>query len=157
MNKSSSLSLTFTSLKPFILKFMDKHSQSLRFLVVGAWNTFFGYFLFCILDTLFTPLFEVRVFAYMSASVLSTVFAILNAYISHKKITFRSSAKGIHIIWEFLRFSTTYAFTFAIGLVLLPLLVEVYGFNPKVAAAIITLGCTIVSYIGHSRFSFRAK
>lgn len=136
---------------------LEKHGRLIRFIIVGLWNTLFGYVAFCGFDTVFVHLFPSRTAAYMLASVLSTIVSILNAYIFHKRITFESKAKGWAMIAEFFRFSTTYAITFCIGIISLPLLVEVYGFNPKIAAAIITLFCTIISYIGHLKLSFRIK
>lgn len=136
---------------------LSKHNVKTKFILVGIWNTLFGYLIFCGLDTLFEYMFARRYVAYMSAMVLGQIIAIINAFIFHKYITFRSEAKGKEIIKEFLRFSTTYIFTFCLSLVLLPFLVEVFDITPKISAAIIILICTVVSYLGHSRFSFKHK
>jgi putative flippase GtrA len=40
-------------------------------------------------------------------------------------------------------------------LILLPLSVEVLGIEPRISAALLIPVTTIISYIGHSRFSFR--
>ena len=126
-----------------------------KFVLVGIWNTIFGYGVFCLFDTLFAWLLSSRSAAYMCAMVLAQILSVINAYIFHKYITFKSKAKGKAIIAEFLRFSTTYVVTFCLSLVLLPVLVEIGHITPKIAAAIIILICTIISYLGHSRFSFR--
>lgn len=137
-------------------KIYKKYDRSIRFLLVGIYNTLFGYVLFCILDTIISHMVEKRITAYMLASVMSTIISILNAYIFHKKITFKSKINGISgIIMEFLKFSCTYSFTFIIGIITLPILVEIFKFNPKIAAAIITLFCTVISYVGHLNFTFR--
>jgi len=91
----------------------------------------------------------------MSAAGLANVFAILNAYIFHKFITFRSPLRGIAIILEFLRFSSMYLFSIFLGLVLLPVFVELFHYDPKISAALIIPVTIIISYIGHSRFSFK--
>lgn len=132
-----------------------KHQVKARFVLVGIWNTIFGYGIFCLFDTLFAWLFSSRSAAYMCAMVLTQILAVINAYIFHKHITFKSKAKGKAIIAEFFRFSTTYVVTFCLSLVLLPTFVEIGHITPKIAAAIITLICTVISYLGHSRFSFR--
>jgi putative flippase GtrA len=93
----------------------------------------------------------------MCAMVLSQILGVINAYIFHKYITFKSGAKGKAIIAEFFRFATTYAITFCFSLVLLPALVEIGHIHPKIAAAIIILICAVISYIGHSRFSFKLQ
>jgi putative flippase GtrA len=126
-----------------------------KFFLVGIWNTIFGYGLFCLFDTLFALLFSTRFVAYMCAMVLARILAVINAYIFHKYITFKSEAKGKAIIAEFFRFSTTYAVTFCLSLILLPSLVEIGHLDPKIAAASIIMACTVISYLGHSRFSFR--
>jgi putative flippase GtrA len=125
--------------------------------MIGGWNTIFGYVVFCLLDMLFSHFFTARIVAYMSAMVLGQIIAIVNAYIFHKYITFRSGAKGLKLISEFLRFCTTYIVTFVLSLILLPLFVEEIGITPKIAGAFVILVCTIISYLGHSRFSFRAR
>jgi putative flippase GtrA len=142
------LSNTFYALK-------TKHQVKARFVLVGFWNTIFGYGIFCLFDTLFAWLLSTRSAAYMCAMLLSQIMAVINAYIFHKYITFQSEAKGKAIIAEFFRFSTTYVVTFCLSLVLLPALVEIGHIQPKRAAAIIILICTVISYLGHSRFSFR--
>ena len=139
---------TFAGLK-------TKHNVKVKFIIVGIWNTIFGYGIFCLFDTLFAWLFSTRSAAYMCAIVLSQILAVINAYIWHKYITFKSEAKGRAIIAEFFRFSMTYVVTFCLSLVLLPALVEIGHFHPKIAAAIIIFICTVISYLGHSRFSFK--
>lgn len=136
-------------------KLKTKHQVKVKFILVGIWNTVFGYGVFCLLDTLFTWIFSSRSAAYMSAMVLSLILSITSAYICHKYITFRSEAKGKEIIAEYFRFSTTYFFVIFLNLILLPVVVEIMHVHPKIAAAITTLICTAISYLGHSRFSFR--
>lgn len=130
------------------------HEIKIKFLIVGLWNTVFGYAVFVGLDILFTPLFKTRYEAYMLAAVLSNILAIINAYIFHKFVTFRSPIRGIAIITEFLRFFSMYLFSFSLGLVLLPVFVELFHLDPKISAALIIPITIIISYIGHSRFSF---
>ena len=132
-----------------------QHHMKARFVAVGIWNTIFGYGIFCLFETLFTRHFSTKFAGYMVAMVVAQVLAVTNAYICHKFITFRSKAKGKAIITEYFRFYTTYIVTFILGLVLLPAFVEIMQMTPKIAAAVITLICTVVSYLGHSRFSFR--
>jgi len=136
-------------------EFIAKNHVKIKFLIVGVWNTIFGYLAFVGFDILFTSFFTKRYVAYMSAAILSNVLAIINAYIFHKNITFKSKVKGVGIFYEFLKFSTTYLVTFCLSLILLPLFVEFLNMDPKIAAAAVILCCTIISYLGHSRFSFR--
>ncbi len=131
------------------------NSQRIRFLVIGGWNTVFGYLVFVLLDTVFSRIFSLRYVAYMSAMASGNIFSVTNAYIFHKYVTFRSAVKGKGMITEFFRFSMTYVVTFCLSLILLPFFVEVFKISPKIAGLIVVLLCTVISYTGHSRFSFR--
>jgi len=52
-------------------------------------------------------------------------------------------------------FFSMYLFSFFLGLVLLPVFVELFLFDPKIAGALLIPITVIISYLGHSRFSFR--
>ncbi len=138
-----------------ISEFLSKHNLKARFVLVGVWNTIFGYLVFCLLDSLFMNIFDPRYIAYMSAMILTYIISPVNAYISHKYITFKSKVKGKEIITEFLRFVSTYVVTFLLSLILLPFFVEIFHITPKISAAMVMFVCTVISYLGHSRFSFR--
>lgn len=124
---------------------------------MGAWNTLFGYLVFVGLDTGLSYIVSRRYLAYMAAMILGNIIAIVNAYFFHKTITFRSATKGKGAVLEFSRFCMTYLVTFCVSLVLLPLFVEVGGVDPKMAGALVILLCTAISYLGHSRFSFKRE
>jgi putative flippase GtrA len=132
-----------------------RHETKWRFLLVGIWNTIFGYIAFVGFDILFTFFFSKRYLAYMSAAILSNILAITNAFIFHKYITFKSRVRGKGIIIEFARFFSTYLFSMILGLILLPFFVEVLGLDPKISGALLLPIGVIISYFGHSRFSFR--
>ena len=139
----------------FLKEIAKKHLTKIKFVIVGIWNTIIGYLLFFVLDTLFTHVFEKRYVAYMSAAVLGNFLAIINAYIFHKYLTFKSKVSGIGILAEFARFFASYLFSFILGLILLPVIVEMFHIDPKIAAALILIVTVIISYLSHSRFSFR--
>jgi putative flippase GtrA len=138
-----------------IQELIYKHHTKVRFILVGIWNTIFGYLVFLIINSLFANIFTKRYFTYMSAMILSQIIAIINAFIFHKYITFKSKVKGKGMIIEFFRFCLTYVVAFALNLILLPFLVEIFKIQPKISAAIVILICTVISYAGHSRFSFK--
>lgn len=144
------------SLTKGFARFLSKQKVKIRFGAVGIWNTVFGYAVFLGLDTLGSALFGKRYLAYMTAMVVSNVIAILNAFVLHKYVTFQSAAGGRKILIEFFRFCTTYLLTFLLSIILLPLLVELGDIPPKIAAGFVIIACTVISYLGHSRFSFRS-
>jgi len=140
-----------------IHELINKHNTKVKFILVGIWNTIFGYLVFLLIYSLFTNIFTKIYFAYMYTMIISQIIATINAFIFHKYITFKSKVKGKKIIVEFFRFCLTYVVTFCLSLILLPFFVEVFKIQPQISAAIVILICTVISYFGHSRFSFRRK
>ncbi|MDD5169559.1 MAG: GtrA family protein [Syntrophales bacterium] len=134
-----------------------QHQTKIRFLIVGVWNTIFGYGAFIILNEVFNLFLSPRYMAYMAANVFGSVLGITNAFFFHKHFTFKSRENGWDALREYFRFAGTYLFSFLIGLILLPVFVELLGMTPPVAAAALLLICTVFSYLGHSRFSFRSR
>lgn len=132
------------------------NTTKIRFLVIGAWNTAFGYGVFSLLYELFSRLFTVRYLAYTSAQVVGWVIAVANAYLLHRHVTFRSATKGRAAVLELLRFMQTYVAMFFFGLLLLPFLVEIVGFGPRVAALVATAIGAVLSYVGHRYITFRS-
>jgi putative flippase GtrA len=63
--------------------------------------------------------------------------------------------RGNGIIIEFARFFSTCLFSMIMGLILLPFVVEMIGFDPKISRAILIPIIAIINYFGHSRFSFK--
>ena len=134
---------------------MQLNTTKVRFLVIGAWNTAFGYGVFWLLYELFSRVFTVRYFAYTTAQIVGWVIAVANAFLLHKYVTFRSTARGREGFFEFLRFMQTYVAMFLFGLVLLPFLVEIVGLGPRVAALVATGIGVVISYLGHRYITFR--
>jgi len=128
-----------------------------RFLLVGGWNTVFGYCLFWLLYELFSRVFELRYVAYTSAQMVGWVIAVLNAYVLHRKVTFRSTTTGRAAWSEFFRFMQTYFAMFLFGLAFLPFLVEMVGLDPRVAALVATAVGVVISYVGHRFRTFRQQ
>jgi putative flippase GtrA len=90
----------------------------------------------------------------MTAAVLANVIATISAFLFHKHITFKSTVKGKGVIIEFFKFYSMYAVTNILGFALLPFFVEVLKMDPKIAGALLIPVVAIISYFGHSRFSF---
>ncbi|MGB5217147.1 MAG: GtrA family protein [Smithella sp.] len=133
------------------------HQVKIRFFIIGVWNTIFGYGTYISLDYLFAMVFQKRYVAYMAAAVLANIIATTSSFIFHKYITFKSTVRGKGIIIEFVKFYSTYTVTNILGLALLPVFVEVFKIDPKIAGALLIPVVAIISYFGHSRFSFAKK
>ena len=132
----------------------QEHQIKIRFFFIGVWNTIFGYLVYISLDYLFTFVFQKRYLAYMTAAVLANIIATISAFLFHKHITFKSTVKGKGVIIEFFKFYSMYAVTNILGFALLPFFVEVLKIDPKIAGALLIPVVAIISYFGHSKFSF---
>lgn len=142
---------------------MKQHShktllQLTRYLLVGGFNTVFGYGLFALLNWSFTGLGS---YSYMYAAVLSNLIAITAAFLGYKWFVFRT--RGNYLI-EWIRCMGVYGSSMLIGLAGLSILVPILRSNmhnpelaPYIAAAIMTVVTVIVSFLGHKNISFRQK
>lgn len=128
-------------------QFVRQHRTKIVYLVVGGWNTLFGYGAFAVL------------YLYLSSTVppvailtASYVLGITNAYVGYKLFVFRT--KG-NVLREYLRLYVVYGGAYVANLALLPLLMGVLRLNAYVAQGIIVLLTVIGSFVLHKRFTFR--
>jgi putative flippase GtrA len=141
----------------FVKLSSDKSApQFIRYLLVGGFNTAFGYSLFALLNWSFTDL---GAFSYMYAAVLANLIAITVAFLGYKWFVFRT--RGNYLM-EWVRCLGVYGSSMAIGLVALPILVAILRSHaqhperaPYIAAAILTVITVIFSFLGHRNISFR--
>ena len=130
--------------------------QFTRYLIVGVWNTFFGYGLYALFTALLTPRLR---FAYIYASAFSNLIAITVAYFGYKFFVFKT--KGNYWV-EWFRCILVYGSGMLPGLVLLPLLVGGLRYflhldrsAPYIAGAILLGAATMYTFFGHKHFSFK--
>ncbi len=129
-----------------------------RYLLVGGWNTAFGYSVFAALNYLLTGIIP---YAYMVANLLANVISITIAYFGYKFFVFKTKGNYLR---EYLRTYLVYGATCLVSLAMLPVavvLVRLVVANrvlvPYIAQAIILPIIVTSSYFGHKRFSFRAR
>lgn len=127
----------------------------IRFLLVGVWNTLFGYTIFFIFLNLFENFFGLERAAYVLGITFSHIFGIVNSFFFHKFFTFRSKEKGKEAFKEFFRFFNSYLLIFLLNLVLIFLLVELILFDPVYAGAISIPICVLVTFFLLSNYSFK--
>ena len=130
--------------------------QFARYLMVGLWNTVFGYSVYALFTALLMPRLR---FGYIVASVLSNLMSITVAYIGYKFFVFKT--QGNYLV-EWFRCILVYGSGVLPGLVLLPLLVEglQHGLHlqrsaPYIAGAMVMGTTVLYSFFGHKHFSFR--
>jgi putative flippase GtrA len=129
--------------------------QLLRYLLVGAWNTAFGYATYAGLTWALTG--RVR-HAYIVAYAIASVIAISSAFLLYKLFVFRTRGNAVR---EFLRMNAVYGVTTLLGFGLLPLLVHAAGtvvgeaWAPYAGQAFVVPVTVLAGFVGHRRFSFR--
>jgi putative flippase GtrA len=126
---------------------MGTRQQGVRYLIVGAWNTVFGFCAFAGLQLAFGD----HVY-YLFLLAIAMVFAILNAYVCYRLFVFKVKGRWIRDLG---RFSIVYLGAFAANLVILPLLVEVAKLPILLAQAFVVAGSVVLSFFAHRSFSFR--
>lgn len=143
--------------KSHLKSLLIRHQTKIKFLFVGGWNTLFSFLTFIGLYFLFQKIFAIDYFAYTSAQFIGFVLSVINAYVFHRLITFNSKTRGKEMIMEFIRFCSTYVVLFIIGLIAMPLFVEILKIRPIPASIILNTIVIATSYLGHSLFSFRKR
>jgi len=134
-------------LEPRDDRLLKTREQGIRYLLVGAWNTVFGFALFAALQLLFGDHVH-----YLILLCIAMVFAILNAYIGYRLFVFKVQGRWLRDLG---RFSIVYIGSLAANIAILPLLVEVVGLPVLLAQAAVVGGSVVLSFFAHRSFSFR--
>ncbi len=124
-----------------------KHAEKLQYLLIGGWNTVFGYSVFIALYY-GTARFNIH---YVVVLVLSQVINITSAYLLYKKFVFKTSGNYLR---EYCRFCTFYWLSFSVNLILLPALVELLWLNPIIAQGLLIIATAVASYLWHAHYTF---
>lgn len=128
------------------VRFYFRRREQLLYLVVGGWNTLFGYGVWALLQALLGDRLH-----YLVIVLIAWPIAVLNAYLGYRYLVFRSRGS---ILRELPRFSLVYFATLVVNLMLLPVALTVLPFNIYVVQALFTAVVVVASYLGHKHFSF---
>ena len=131
-----------------------KSKTEIRFLLVGAWNTLFGYLIFLLFLFLLEKIFNNERQIYSLSIAFSHLISVINSFIFHKVVTFVSKQKGLEIVYEFRRFFNSYIITFLLNLSLISIQVELLSLNPRIAGAISLPIVTVVTFFLLSKYAF---
>jgi len=130
--------------------------EVLRYLLVGGFNTVFGYGLFALLNWLFTGMGR---YSYMYATFLASLISITVAFLGYKWFVFRTHG---NYLAEWIRCLGVYGSTVLISLAGMPILVPLLQSalsHPErasyIAGAIMTGVSIIFGFFGHKKVSFR--
>jgi putative flippase GtrA len=129
--------------------------EVVRYLMVGGFNTVFGYGCFAAFNMALEPL---GVHAYLLASLLANLVAISVAFLGYKWFVFRTRGNYLR---EWLRCMAVYSTTILVTLAGMPIVVTLLRhtrFNkhaPYIAAAVMAMVTIALGYLGHKHISFR--
>ena len=125
------------------------HRDKVLYLVVGAWNTVFGYGVWAVLQY-----YLGNHLPYLLILVLAWPPAVLNSYLGYRHFVFRSRGP---VPQELPRFILVYAATLGANAVVLPIALSLLPFNIFVVQGLFAIGVIVGSYLSHKHFSFRDR
>lgn len=124
--------------------------RRVAFLFVGGLNTAIGTMWFALFDWWLGT--KWNGYGHYPALILTYIVSILCAFVLYRKIVFKVHG---NVLRDLARFSTVYISAFAINLVLLWVMVHVFHWHPFLSQCLITFVTTVLSWVGHNRYSFR--
>jgi putative flippase GtrA len=123
--------------------------QKIKYLLVGSYNTMFGYLVFVSLFYNFSLTIN-----YSLLLAISHVVSVTNNFFLYRAIVFKVKEK---IFRNYLRFHLVYSYIYMINLILLALLVNVMNWNIYLSQGLIIIITTILSYFLNKNYSFSIK
>jgi putative flippase GtrA len=127
-----------------------------RYLLVGIWNTLFGYGSYAFFTAILTPTIP---HAYIAASVVSSLLNISVSFLGYKWFVFKTQGNYLR---EWMRCVSVYSGGILFGVLALPVVVTLIrrytrfdAQAPYIAGAILTAFMVLYSFFGHKNFSFR--
>lgn len=124
-------------------------NELLRYLIIGAYNTVFGYLSFVIIF-----LFSGDFLHYSIITVLNHFIALSNSFVTQRHFVFRSRN-----CWknDFLRFQLAYVGLLPVGLALLWFFHDLIGLEIFLAQAVALIFMVVVSFLANRLFTFRQR
>ncbi|WP_221583770.1 GtrA family protein [Microbacterium sp. G2-8] len=136
---------------PLLKLFRDRR---FAFLVVGGINTGVGFVWFILFSELFDAVWPDATWAEFAVITCAQITSSLSAFFLYRHLVFR--VRG-HLLLDFVRFQLVYVVIFPLNLVVVPALTLGLDWNRIVAQLMFTVVYVVISWFGHSRFSFRRK
>jgi putative flippase GtrA len=120
--------------------------KELRYLVVGVLNTVVGYGIGVMIYTVCHPHVSLS-----GIGIVSNVLAITFSVVTYKCMVFQTQGQWFR---EYVRAYLIYGGTALLGIALLWFLVGRLALSIWLAQGIIVIVTIVISYLGHSRFTF---
>ena len=137
-------------MKQFIKKYFDHWlnlNDKIKFVLVGGYNSLFGYLTFCFLQILLMSKMH-----YLLILTIGHFISVLNSFLSFKFLVFHS--KG-NFLQEYLRVNLVYIGYLIANALLLFILKDIIGINIFISQLFCVITLAILVYFGHKYFSFK--
>jgi putative flippase GtrA len=132
-----------------------REPQLVRYLAVGACNTFFGYGCFALFTMLLSPLMA---YGYVLASLLANILGITFSFLGYKWFVFKTQGNYFR---EWVRCLGVYATSMVLSAAALPFVVALVRRQngqrqnaQYIAGAIVLVFSIVFSFLGHRRITF---
>jgi putative flippase GtrA len=132
-----------------MIKRLWTDSQKARFLILGAWNTLFGFGVFAL-----GYFWLKNDLHYLVIATIAHALAVLNAFVLQRWFVFQDRGPAMP---AFLRFNVATTISLLFSLAGMVLLVDGVGLDPIVSQALVTLLSVIGTYVLHRHYTFRQQ
>ena len=130
-----------------VLEFL--RSRKFRYLMAGGANTVFGYLIGVVMYEVLSPKYSIWIIGFYS-----NVIAITFSFVTYKLFVFKT--QGLWIA-EYLKSYLVYGSMALIGMVFLWVYVDLMNMTIWLAQGLVIISTVVLSYVGHSRVTFRRK
>lgn len=124
-------------------------SRKFRYLAIGSANAAFGYAIVILAYKLLSPGFSI-----WTIGIVGNIVAITFSFVTYKLFVFKTQG---HWIEEYFKAYLVYGSMALVGIVLLWLYVDLLNITIWLAQALVIVSTVVLSYVGHSRITFRRK
>lgn len=125
---------------------LTRHREKILYLIVGGWNTIFGYAVYLGLLAL------IGKDHYWWLLIPTNIIGVTQNYFSYKLIVFRTKGRWAS---EYGKFWIVYLPYLGANLLLLPALVAWLELDPRIAQGVYAVIAVVITYLGHKYFTFR--
>ncbi|HCG57120.1 MAG: GtrA family protein [Microbacterium gubbeenense] len=127
-------------------------NRGFAFLVVGGINTGIGFVWFILFSMLFRTIAPGEAWTVFVVIACAQVTSTISAFFLYRRLVFRVTG---HAWLDFWRFQLVYLTSFLLNLLVVPPLKLWLGWDEIVAQFAFTFVIAVISWFGHSQFSFR--
>ena len=124
-------------------------NQKIKYLLVGCYNTIFGYLIFVILFYYFSLTIN-----YSLLLAASHIISVTNNFFLYRVLVFNVKDK---ILRNYIRFHLVYFYIYIVNLIFFTILVNLMYWNIYLSQGLIIIVTTIMSYSLNKNYSFSNK